>query len=198
MTTRGRVARGFTLIELLTTLVLLSLLALMTYRGLSAVLDAREHVRQETEKWQSIAAFVSRFESDLRLAAPRSVRSAHGTAPAWQAWSDATLEPQLEFSRFAAAGDTDLPRRLAYRLNASREIELLLWAGLDNPPGATPARYPLLRGVAIFELQFLTSKLAWARTWPMAVADSPLPHAVQLRLVLSSGEEIVRVFALES
>ena len=34
-------ARGFTLIELMTALLVLSLLALMSYRGLGAVLDAR-------------------------------------------------------------------------------------------------------------------------------------------------------------
>lgn len=51
----GTAARGFTLIEVLTALLVLSLLALMSYRGLSAVLDAREHVRAETEKWRRVA-----------------------------------------------------------------------------------------------------------------------------------------------
>ena len=40
-----RGTRGFTLIEIMTALLVLSLLALMSYRGLGAVLDAREHVK---------------------------------------------------------------------------------------------------------------------------------------------------------
>ena len=73
---------GFTLIELLTALFILSILALMSYRGLAAVLDTRERVAQEAEKWRSVASFFDRFERDVHLAMPRAVRSAAGGAPA--------------------------------------------------------------------------------------------------------------------
>ena len=191
-------ARGFTLIELLTALLVLSLLALMSYRGLGAVLDAREHVRQETEKWRSVAAFFARFERDVQLAAPRPVRAASGTAPAWRGQADATPEPRLEFSRFASAEGVDSARRLAYRLNEKQEIELWLWPGLDVAPGALPARYPVLGGVSIFELQYLNADLAWVDAWPASLRGPPIPQAVRLRIVLASSEEIVRVFALKS
>ena len=74
-------ARGFTLIELLTALLVLSLLALMSYRGLGAVLDAREHVKYETDKWRRVAVFFARFERDVELAAPRpTALRRHGSA----------------------------------------------------------------------------------------------------------------------
>ena len=73
-------ARGFTLIEVLSALLILSLLALMSYRGLSAVLDAREHTRNETDKWRRVSAFFARFERDVQLAAPRPVRTASSDA----------------------------------------------------------------------------------------------------------------------
>jgi general secretion pathway protein J len=195
---RGSGARGFTLIELLTALLILSLLALMSYRGLGAVLDAREHVRQETEKWRRVASFVARFERDVQLAAPRPVRSASGVAPAWRGRPDATLEPRLEFSRFASAEGVDTARRLAYRLNEKQEVELWLWPGLDIAPDVLPARYPVLAGVTRFEVQYLTANLAWVDAWPTSTLDPLIPQAVQLRIVLASGEEIVRVLALKS
>jgi general secretion pathway protein J len=191
-------ARGFTLIELLTALLILSLLALMSYRGLGAVLDAREHVRQETEKWHNVASFFARFERDVQLAAPRPVRSQSGTAPAWRGRPDATLEPRLEFSRFASAEGVDTARRLAYRLNEKQEVELWLWPGLDIAPDVLPARYPVLAGVTRFEVQYLTANLAWVDAWPTSTLDPLIPQAVQLRIVLASGEEIVRVLALKS
>jgi general secretion pathway protein J len=191
-------ARGFTLIELLTALLILSLLALMSYRGLGAVLDAREHVSQETDKWRRVANFFARFEQDVQLAAPRPVRAAAGTVPAWRGRADATLEPRLEFSRFASAEGADSPRRLAYRLNERQEVELWLWPGLDVAPDALPARYAVLTEVTAFELQYLDANLAWVDTWPGSAADPPIPQAVRLRIVLASGEEIVRVFALNS
>ncbi len=189
---------GFTLIELLTALLILSMLAMMSYRGLGAVLDARAHVSQETDKWRRVAAFFARFERDVQLAAPRPVRTASGTAPAWRGSADAMSEPRLEFSRFASAEGVDTARRLAYRLNEQQEIELWLWPGLDVAPNTVPVRYPVLTGVTTFELQYLNADLAWVDAWPIAGQAPPIPRAVQLRIVLASGEEIVRVFALRS
>jgi len=191
--------RGFTLIELLTALLILSALALMSYRGLGAVLDARDHVSKETDKWRRVAAFVARFERDVKLASPRPIRSASGTAPAWRGIPGATTAPLVEFSRFASVEGLDTARRLGYRLNEQQEIELWVWPGLDIPPGAEPARYPVLANVVTFELQYLNLNLAWRDDWPAsAAADATLPQAVRLRFVLASGEEITRVFGLGS
>jgi len=187
-------ARGFTLIELMVALLILSLLAMMSFRGLGAVLDARDQVRQETVKWKRVAAFFSRFQRDVQLSAPRPVRAASGTAPAWrgQAGSGA------EFSRFASAEGMDAARRVAYRLNENREIELWLWPGLDVAPNAQPVRYSVLSAVAQFELQYLDAGLVWVDAWPRSERDPPLPQAVRVRIVLDSGEDLVRVFALQS
>ena len=72
--------RGFTLIELMSALLILSLLAMMSFRGLGAVLDARDQVRRETEKWKGVAAFFSRFQRDIQLSAPRPVLAADTAA----------------------------------------------------------------------------------------------------------------------
>ncbi len=191
-------ARGFTLIEVMTALLVLSLLALMSYRGLGAVLDAREHVKHETDKWRSVAAFFARFERDVELAAPRPVRSATGIAPAWLGTASGTAALRLEFSRFASNAGVDTARRIGYRLNDKDEVELWLWPGLDVAPDAQPARYAVLTGVKTFELQYLNPALAWVDAWPSSPTDQPIPRAVRLRIVLASNEEIVRVFALQS
>jgi general secretion pathway protein J len=177
-------SRGFTLIELLSALLILSLLAMMSFRGLGAVLDARDQVRQETEKWRRVSAFFARFQRDVQLSAPRPVRAASGVAPAWRGQAGSGLE----FSRFASAEGLDSARPIGYRL----------WPGLDLAPDAQPARYAVLSAVAQFELQYLDYELAWVDAWPRSERDPPLPRAVRLRIVLASGEELVRVFALRS
>jgi general secretion pathway protein J len=189
---------GFTLVEMLTALLVLSVLALMSYRGLAAVQDTRAHVTQETAKWRRIAAFSARFERDLRLAAPRPVRTLTGNLPAWLGRPAASAGPRLEFSRFASSEDADRPRRIAYALNDRQEIELWLWPGLDLPPDAQPARYPVLRSVTRLEIEYLDSTLAWVGAWPASQRDTGLPRAVRLRIVIAGSEEIVRVFALQS
>lgn len=190
--------RGFTLIELLAALLILSLLALMSFRGLGTVLDAREHVRLESEKWQGVAKFFARFERDAQLATPRPLRLGPGFVPAWRAHAGTAAEPRLEFSRFAVEEGMDAPQRLAYHLNDRQEIELWLWPGLDLGAGVQPARHPVLVGVNEFELRYLNADLAWVAVWPAAPRDGAIPRAVQLRIVLASGEELVRVFSLRS
>jgi general secretion pathway protein J len=56
----------------------------------------------------------------------------------------------------------------------------------------------VLRGVAKFEFQYLNADLAWVGAWPTSPRDAAIPRAVRLRVTLASGEEIVRVFALNS
>ena len=189
---------GFTLIELLSAVLVFSLLALMSYRGLGAVLDARDHAARETEKWRKLSAFLARFERDVQMAAPRPVRRAGAIAPAWSGTRDPVGGPLLEFTRFGSDEGAVAPRRLGYRLNPQREVELLLWPGLDAAPNAEPARHPLLTGVARFELDYLDADLAWITAWPGSPRDAEIPRAVRLRIVLASGEDIVRVFALRS
>lgn len=175
-------SRGFTLIELMSALLILSLLALMSFRGLAAVLDSREQLGDESRKWKSASAFFARFQRDVQLSAPRPVRGASG---------------HFEFSRFASEEGVELPRRVGYVLNENREIELLLWPGIDAAADTPPARYAVLSGVAQFELRYLDPGLLWVDAWPRSERDPPLPQAVRLRVTLASGEEIVRVFSLK-
>lgn len=186
---------GFTLVELLTALFVLSLLALMSHRGLSGVLDTREHLARETAKWRSLAAFFERFEHDVQLAMPRPVRTPGASAAAFVARDDVSQRPHLEFSR-ASAGD--LPRRVGYAHNSRGEIELWLWAGLDVAGGTPAIRHSVLKGVARLEIDCMDDGRRWMRQWPLADDAAALPRAVRLRVVLASGEEIVRVYALRS
>ena len=192
----ARAEGGFTLVELLAALLVLSLLALMAYRGLDAVLEARDHVGGEADKWRHVAAFFARFERDAELAEPRAVREGSGTAPAWLGQAGVTTGPLLEFSRFASRSSVDTARRLGYRLNGSGEIELWVWPGLDVAPGVEPARYVVLRGVTRFTVDYLGADLAWVSAWPASSGGTAIPRAVRVTVGLASGEQIVRVFAL--
>lgn len=186
--------RGFTLVELLVALLILALLAVLSLRGLGAVLDTREQVGAETDKWRRVAALCARFEHDVQLASPRGTRTATGAAPAWIGRSATQAGARLELSRFAATEGVDPPRRIGYALNDARQVEVWIWPGLDLAPGQVPARHVVLRDVATLDLHYLDAAGAWREAWP-AVGEADIPRAVRLRLVLGSGEEVVRVFA---
>ena len=202
----ARASRGFTLIELMTAALILALLGAMAYRALGVVLDARTATRLEADKWRRVGNFMERFERDLRHAAQRSVRAGDGQAAAWLGRNAPETGAVLEISRLggegmeggAAAAGAAGGRRLAYRRNASGEIELLLWPALDAAPGIQPARHPVLSGVTRFDLQYLNAAVGWVNAWPGSSIDASLPRAVRLAITLAPGEDIVRVFALGS
>jgi len=83
-------------------------------------------------------------------------------------------------------------------LNRKHQIELWLWPGLDLPANVLPARYTVLRGVTAFDLQYLDADRVWVSVWPTSPGDAAIPRAVRVRVVLASGEQVVRVFALNS
>jgi len=190
--------KGFTLIEVLIALLILSILSLLSYRGLSTILDTRTRVTGETEKWRHLSSFLVRFEQDIQLVMPYSPGTTQGNARAWRGRPGMTPDAQLEFSRFASSEGVDAARRVAYRLNEKNEIELWLWPGLNVSSDVAATRYPVLRGVNKFELHYMNANQVWVDHWPTTPDDANIPLAVQLQITLTSGEEIKRVFSLRS
>jgi len=197
-----RRARGFTLIELLVALVILALLSVAGYRGLDAVLQTREHLAQETRKWQHLAFFFSRLEQDVAQAIHRPVQDQNGlTQPEWigRAVVVADDEAQLAFTRAGTPGESEkmlAPQRIGYRLQQGTII-MLRWPYPDQAPRSEPVRYPLLEEVSEFHLRYLDLNGNWLEQWPPGGQIGTLPMGLEVALKLVSGEQITRVFALQ-
>lgn len=195
-------SRGFTLIELLVALVIMVLLSVAGYRGLDAVLQTREHIAQETRKWQHLAFFFSRIEQDVAQAIHRPVRDQGGLAqPEWigRAVVVADDEAELVFTRAGIPGESEkmlAPQRIGYRLQQGAII-LLRWPFPDQAPRAEPIRYPLLEGVREFRLRHLDANGIWLDQWPSGGQAGSMPMALEVAVTLASGDKIVRVFALQ-
>jgi general secretion pathway protein J len=193
--TSGR-ARGFTLIEALLALAIFGMIAVLAYRATSALSDGEARLSAEAQRWRTLEALFTRFESDIRQAVPRGVRVGAGSEPAWvatasgngsalvftRAGSEFSVEP-------AAAG-----QRMGYRLREGT-IELAYWPHLDHAPAAQPVVYPLVSDVAAFELEYLTRDGGWRRNWPL-LGEDDVPRGVRLTLTLADGARIERWFAL--
>ena len=193
---------GFTLIELLVALMIMAFITLAGYRGLNVVLETREHVAAETRKWQHLAFFFSRFESDIAQAVHRPVRLATGNlSPEWvgHAVLVGNNDAELTFTR-AGMNDQGIemlpPQRIAYRFEHG-DIVMLRWPALDQAPSANPSRNTLLEGVSTFKLRYLDASNNWQDLWPPAGMISGTPSAIEIKLTLTSGEQITRIFALQ-
>lgn len=197
--TRSEV-RGFTLIEVMVALTIFALMSGVAYRGLGAVLDARERVDRETRKWRDVSLAFVNIQQALFAAVDRSIRERNGrVAPAFSGNASVRAdEAQLSFTRTGFHGHrgvlADL-QRVGYRLREDR-IEQLIWPVLDQAPRTEPHASDLLGGVASFKLRYLSRDGAWHMSWPMAGDDSITPAAVEMTLGLVTGEQVTRLFAL--
>lgn len=193
---------GFTLVELLIALVILALLSVAGFRGLNAVIAARDRVSAETRWWQHLEIFFAQMEQNISQAIPRRARDAGGVAqPEWigHAVVSAEDDAELTFTRAGIEGDSTVllaPQRIAYRFENSA-IVMLRWPTPDAGERVRPFRYPLLEGVKLFSLRHMDANGNWLNQWPPSQTQGGLPRAVEVTLVLLDNKKVVRVFALQ-
>lgn len=199
--TPRRFRKGFTLIELLVALAIFVVMAATAYRGLSAMLEARQRIEQENHKWRNVAQFYARLENDLEAVLDRPVRGTADLALPSLAGIESTVgedDAQLSFTRSGYAGQAGMlsaPQRVGYRLHGNT-LELLSWAALDQAPRSHPVINPALQDVTRFTLRYLDRNGSWQMQWPLPGRNSGLPAAVEASITLRSGENVQRIFAL--
>lgn len=205
--TQNKKYAGFTLIEVLVALAIFAILALISYRTLSSVLDTRERLQKSSAVLRDQALFFSRLENDLFAILPRQSRNQDGLLE-----SALVVEPTINadtplirFSRagFAAnTGTAAAPQRIGYRLN-NNKIELLIWEGIDQAPRAIPSAYVALNNVQNFQIRVLNKigeQATWLNSWSPTDQNNNapvrLPLAIEITLTPINSAPITRLFQL--
>lgn len=191
-------SRGFTLVEVLIALLILSLIAVLAWRGMAALADGEARLAVETSRWTTLDAFFARVEADLRSAVPRAVRHGAGREPAFVAGVDAAGNGMFTMTRAGSEFDGEpgaAGQRIGYRMTGG-VIEIAYWPALDNVAAAAPATYPLLAGVAQFRVGCYKRDGRWIGQWPV-LGDADVPAALRVELLLVDGTRVERWIALQ-
>jgi len=194
-------ARGFTLIEIMVALFIFAIMSVMSYRGLTAVLDSRDHLAQENRKWREVALTFARLDQDLSAALNRPVRDANGLVAASLVGKTELLgedDAQLLFTRigpYGQGGGLSAPQRCGYRLRG-KLLEQLVWPSADAAPRALPNVNTVMADVAKIEFRYLDTAGLWETRWPQPGKNQALPSAVEVVVELGNGERVTRLFAL--
>jgi general secretion pathway protein J len=197
---------GFTLVEVLIAVAIFAIMSAFAYRALGSILNTRERVEQENQKWRDVSTFFARLEADFSNGVARSIRNSSNQAQGFIGNSTLTNDSdgQVMFTRMGMPGATGAlaaPQRLGFRIKQG-VLEELVWPVLDQGPRTVPAIYPLLTGATTLTMRYLDENYAWQSSWPPLTNGPPptdkIPKAIEVALTLDSGETITRLLLLNS
>lgn len=196
-----RRSQGFTLLEILVAMVILAVMGLMAYRGVSearvAVVNAESHL----ERLRALQRGVQLMVSDLRTLTRRPVREPIGDGQRATLLRDPNSQAILELSHGGWPNGAGTPRGTAQRVIYRVEDGKLVrehWTVMDATLATPPVRRELLDGVERVEVRYLTSGREWIADWPPFNNTADLgfymrPLAVEFTLVLEDFGEIRRI-----
>jgi len=187
--------RGMTLIELLVALTVMSLLAVMAWRGSFQAIAGEQRLAAELDRWQALERTLELIEQDLQALVSPDSRRHPGLAACLEARSTDRLpepasRPGSELRLLVLAPDGGI-RRVAWR-QVDERVEWLRWP-LDDG-AATAQRDVVLDGVRSLSWRYLADG-RYIGCWPNAANDR-LPAAVALTLEVEGIGRIERLYAL--
>ncbi len=192
---------GFTLLEVLVAVAVYAVFALLAYAGLMRMLEGRDRVEAEREKWRTLTLAFAQMEDDLAQAHARGVRDAGGaTLPAFRGQpvdTRALGDPSVEFTRAGMflpdEGVASDLRRVAYRFKEGTLLRLT-WPTLDRPPTGEPRAVQLLSNADNVTFRFHAANGGWSDRWPITEEKNVLPDAVEFAFDIASVGRVTRVF----
>lgn len=214
---------GFTLLELLVAVTLMSVLALLSWRSLDALIGARERISRSGDDLRALVVAFAQIEEDLRRAWPvRLVETGRPMVLVRDAFDDRNglAGGQLDLLReapavagLASSGTGDLAsahasglQRVFWRLEGGRlERGFSPWRPGDRDPPVDAGGPFAVAGVVWQPLVDRVDALGWrlhvaGRGWIGAGGGGdtaePIITGVEISLI-RAGERIVRVFSVK-
>ena len=193
-------SRGFTLLEVIVAVAVFAVLSTLAYSGLTRMLEGRNRLEAERERWRVVALAFAQMEDDLSQVRSRGIRNVDGSLlPALRGQpvdTRALSDPSLEFTRgglyvTASAATHDL-QRVAYRFKDGA-LWRQVWPVLDRPPGIEPRSTILLPNIDNVAMRFHAPGTGWADHWPAEDAKQPLPDAVEFAFDLAGVGRFTRI-----
>jgi len=185
---------GFTLVELLVAIAIFSLMTVVAYTGIAAVMKHDKASLAHELALKKLQRTLVFFEKDIRQLTDRSHNNGYSALlPALV--SDGSSETGLlEFTRAGNSNPLDLTRSSLQRVRYVLEeqtLQRLSWNLVDHND-AEPLTMKLLEGVTDANVSFLSDKGENESEW----VKSELPIGIELKITTEQWGEIRRVLPI--
>lgn len=197
----ARRQQGFTLIEVLVACVILAIMGVMAFRGVTEARVAVGNAEGHLDRLREVQRAMQVVVTDFRTLARRPSREPIGDGFRASLLHDANAIVLAELSRAGWPNGAGTPRgtgqRVLYRLDQGKLLREH-WTVMDPTLATPPIKRELLSGVERVAFRYLTPGREWIAEWPNlnGTADFALyarPLAVEITLVLSDWGEIRRI-----
>jgi general secretion pathway protein J len=196
---RPKGVSGFSLIEVLVATAIFSIIAVVAWSGIAALVSARETVSRQGDRLRALQLAVGGLERDLSQSIARPVRGPGGiTLPALV--GDAT---GLEVSLIGFATQLD-PHGGRVRRHAWRQSEGQLlrnrFPTLDRADfGPRDDPEVMLDAISVFRIRYLGESGEWTAFWPPRLGPDArpgaLPRAIEITVEAEGLGSVRRVIA---
>ena len=197
---------GFTLVELLVALVVMALLAVMSWRGLDGMARATEQTRQRADALMALQTGLAQWGADLDAMvdpAPADPSPGNAGAPAALDWNGLVLRITRADASGAGAGLSVVawsrrdvqgtPKWLRWQSGVVRDraalqsawLQAAVWA--QNPGDAERQFEVAISPLAQWQVFYFRND-AW--TNPLSSAAAAAPDGVRLELSLPAGDAL--------
>lgn len=197
-------SNGFTLLELLIAMAIFSLISVMSFTGLSSVLNNKEVIDKELQLLSDIQRSMLNLARDLEQAIDRPINNGFGGSIAALTGGNNIDSTLFELTRTGWRNPAEQHRsqlqRVAYSFEDNQLIRLY-WYHLDRIQTDEPVRRILLNDVDDIQVRYLDKD--WSESWPNLLATPgtvapSLPRAIEITLELKKWGTITRLFRLRS
>ena len=198
---RKHCSSGFTLLELLVALAIFGLIAVMSYSGLTAVLNQQSQTEVAAERLSELQKTYLIMQRDIEQMVPRPVRDEFGDEQAPLVGGDT-----LRFTRGGWSNPVGYPRSNLQRVGYAYDDEQLKrysWAVLDRAQDSEPLEQPLVDHVEGMAIRYLAANDEWQEQWPAASAaanteepPADFPKAIEVTIEHAEFGPLVWLFQL--
>lgn len=190
---------GFTLLELMIAIALLSVVAVLSFRGLDSILNTRERIVEASDELRALTVSFAQIEEDMRRSWPS--RLLNLGAPALS-FAPGPIEGQSQLQLLrenTGAASRDRVQRVIYRVREGRlERGFGMWVRGTTTTTETMTWQPLLERVAAVQMRVWVEEQGnWIEAAGLAaLPNNPSVSGLELALARQNGERVIRVIAV--